>query len=389
MMRFLFLLLVIPCFGMQSTCGSSGSVVIANTDTIPKSDSLVQFTISSVGDLMCHSTQFNYARVGEDTFHFEPCFEYILPWLQKPDLLLGNLETTLAGNSKPYSGYPYFNTPDDYAIALKNIGFDFIITANNHSNDNGEKAILRTLDVLHNLNLPTTGTFKSAKDRDSIRIMDVKGVKVGIVAFSYSTNGNPLAEGKPYLVNLCDSALIAKDIAASRKAGAELVIVFYHFGEEYQRLPNAYQQNFVNYAVACGADLILGSHPHVLQPADFFKGVNSTLDTGFVAYSMGNFISNQQDEYTDEGVVFNIHLEKNLNTNSIKIVSVDYVPTWVYKGKNDAKKLHVVFPVFSAQDSSLPEFVNKYYADEVLKAITHTAATMSTYTDKIKPVVIK
>jgi poly-gamma-glutamate capsule biosynthesis protein CapA/YwtB (metallophosphatase superfamily) len=385
-MRLLLLVVVLPLMSIQSKCGGTGTVAAQTGDTVASADSIVEFTISSVGDLMCHSTQFNYAKVSEDSFNFEPCFEYVLPWLQKPDLLLGNLETTLAGTGKPYSGYPYFNTPDDYAVALKKIGFDFIITANNHSNDTGEKGIYRTLQVLDELGLPTTGSYTSQKDRDSIRIVDVKGVKIAIIAYTYSTNGNPLTEGKPWLVNLMDSSLIKTDIENSRKAGAELVLVFYHFGEEYQRLPNQYQKNFVDHAVQCGADLVLGSHVHVLQPADFFKGVNSTLDTGFVAYSMGNFISNQQDEYTDEGVIFNIHLAKNLNTNKLTITSVDYLPTWVYKGKNEAKKLHVVFPALNANDARLPEFVIKYYQDEVNKAIKHTTATMNTYTDKIKPV---
>ena len=386
MVRLGLLLAILPCLGMQLSCESSGTAAAQTHDSIPNNDTLVQFTISSVGDMMCHSTQFNYAKVAEDSFHFEPCFEYILPWLQQPDLLMGNLETTLAGDKQAYSGYPYFNTPDDYVVALKNIGFDFIITANNHSNDTGEKGIYRTLKVLDELGLPTSGTYTSQKDRDSIRIVDVKGIKVAILAYTYSTNGNPLAEGKPWLVNLCDSALINSDIQQSRSKGAELVVVFYHFGEEYQRLPSTYQKNFVDHAVQCGADLVLGSHPHVLQPAAFFKGVNSTLDTGFVAYSMGNFISNQQDEYTEEGVIFNMHLEKNTITNKIRLTSVDYLPTWVYKGKNEAKKLHMVFPALQANDTLLPEFVQTDYTDEVEKAIKHTTATMQTYTQEIKPV---
>lgn len=384
-MQLKYVLLILPFLSVQSCSGNQETTSHSN-DSIPLTDSIVTFTISSVGDLMCHSTQFNYAKVGTDTFNFVPCFEYILPWLKQPDLLLGNLETTLAGNGKPYSGYPYFNTPDDYAIGLKEVGFDFLITANNHSNDTGEKGISRTIKVLNDLGFATTGTFTSAADRDSIRIVDVKGVKVAIIAYSYSTNGLALSEGKSWLVNLCDSSLIKRDITTSRELGAELVIVFYHFGEEYQRLPNSYQKNFVDLAVNSGADVVFGSHPHVMQPANIVKGVNSTVDSVFIAYSMGNFISNQQDEYTDEGVIFNLHFSKNLNTSKISLDNAEYLPTWVYKGKNEAKKLHVVFPVFDAEDPDLPEFVRKYYTDEVEKALTNTGKTMRTYTNSIKPV---
>lgn len=389
MHRLKILLLILPFICVQSKCSGTKDLTAQTNDSLPLADSIVTFTISSVGDLMCHSTQFNFAKVAEDSFNFEPCFEYILPWLQKPDLLLGNLETTLAGNKQAYSGFPYFNTPDDYAIALKNIGFDFLITANNHSNDTGEKGILRTIKQLNAFGFNTTGTYTSQNDRDSIRIVDVKGVKIAIMAYSYSTNGLPLATGKPWLVNMCDSVLIKRDIETSRSLGAELVVVFYHFGEEYQRLPSKYQENFVNFAVDCGADVVFGSHTHVLQPATFIKGVNSTVDSVFVAYSMGNFISNQQDEYTDEGVIFNLHFEKNLHSNKIVLTKADYVPTWVYKGKHEAKKLHVVFPAFDPNDPKLPEFVQQFYKDEIQKAITNTTKTMNTYTSSIKPATIE
>ncbi|MFI5170814.1 MAG: CapA family protein [Chitinophagales bacterium] len=384
----LFLLSLTGIF-TQSKCSSpangTGGITADSTGT----DTLIDITISAVGDLMCHSTQYNYARVAPDSFNFVPCFEYILPWLKSPDLLIGNLETTFAGTGIPYSGYPYFNTPDDYATAIKEIGFDFIVTANNHANDNGEKAILRTIGILDGLHLPHTGTYVSENDRDSIRIMNISGIKISILSYTYSTNGLDLAEGKPWLVNFCDSALIKRDIINSRGAGAELVVVFYHFGEEYERLPNSYQKDFVNHAIDCGADVILGSHPHVLQPVNYFATKNAKLDTGFVAYSMGNFISNQQDEYTDEGVVINIHIQKNIKTNKIRIERTDYVPTWVYKGKSEVKKLHMVFPVFGENDPALPDFVQKQYSGETKKAWNNTTGTMNIYTDKVQPVKVK
>ena len=383
---YFILILLVTGINLQSKCSVNNvSVVPIPADTI-KEDTLINITISSVGDLMCHSTQYKYAKVSEDSFNFVPCFEYVQPWLTKPDLLLGNLETTFAGNNIPYSGYPYFNSPDDYITSLKKVGFDFLVTANNHANDTGEKGILRTIKKLEEEGFDHTGTYTSQKDRDSIRIADVEGIKIAILSFTYSTNGLMLTEGKPWLVNFCDSALIQKDIKASRIAGADLVLVFYHFGNEYERMPNAYQKDLVKYAIECGADIILGSHVHVLQPLDFFVTQNATLDTGFVIYSMGNFISNQQDQYTNEGVIVNIHLEKNTRSNKIKIAKVDYVPTWVYKGKNEAKILHMVFPVMPGAESAFPDFINTNYGQDIKNAYKNTIGTMEKYTDKAKPV---
>lgn len=348
-------------------------------------DSIIRVQISSVGDLMCHNTQSIYTKVSTDSFNFFPCFEYVLPYLQKPDLLLGNLETTMSGKGIPYSGYPKFNTPDDYAEALKAAGFDFLVTANNHSNDTGEKGILRTINVLDKLKIHHTGTFTSQRDRDSIRIQDIKGIKIAIVSYTYGLNGYELTEGKPWLANLCDSTLIQSDINAAKKAGAEIVIVFYHFGDEYQRNPSNYQNNFVNWAIDNGADIILGSHPHVLQPASFFKTKNATLDSGFIAYSMGNFISNQRDNYTDEGIIFNMHLEKNMNTGKIDLLKVDYVPTWVYKGTNPLKKLHVVFPVLNYAMFDSLTFIGNIELQEMKLAQEHTKRKMVEMTDKILP----
>ena len=383
---YFILIILIPGINLQSKCSVNDvTIVQPQTDSIIE-DSIINITISSVGDLMCHSTQFNYAKVEADSFNFVPCYEYILPWLTKPDLLLGNLETTFAGNKIPYSGYPYFNTPDDYVTALKKVGFDFLVTANNHSNDTGEKGILRTIQVLDKEDLGHTGTYSSPKDRDSIRILNIEGIKIAILSYTYSTNGLDITEGKPWLVNYCDSVLINKDIKQSRGMGAELVLVFYHFGNEYERMPGSYQKDYVNYAIECGADIILGSHPHVLQPVDFYATKNATIDTGLVVYSMGNFISNQQDQYTNEGVIMNIHIEKNKNNNTIKIGSVDYVPTWVYKGKNDAKKLHMVFPAIPGAEITFPEFINTLYGQDIKKAYDNTKETMNKYTEMVLPV---
>lgn len=352
------------------------------TDT--PADSILYFTISAVGDLMCHSTQFKYVKQTDGTYQFAPCFSYIKPYLEKPDLLIGNLETTFAGERLPYSGFPLFNTPDAYATALKEVGFDFIITGNNHSNDTDTRGILRTISVLDNLGLAHTGTYSTKADRDSIRIAEIQNTRIAILNYTYSTNGIDLPPGKEYMVNMIDSSLIVQDIAAAKNAGAELIIIYYHFGNEYERFPSPYQIRYTELAIEAGADIIFGSHPHVLQPAAFFPTKGGNIDTGFVIYSMGNFISNQRDPHTYEGIIVNLHFKKNVQTKKISLAKTDYVPTWVYRGTN-SKKLHVVFPALdtSAMDA---DFLIPADLLEIENAKNNTSRLMDGTKEKFVPV---
>ena len=230
-------------------------------------DTIVKANLSFVGDLMCHAEQFHYAKltIAPDSFDFKPCFEYILPCTRWPDMLVGNLETTLSGAKPGYTGYPQFNTPDEYLDAVKDAGFDFLVTSNNHSMDKGEAGLLRTLDMLEKANMPHTGTYRSQRDRDSIRVMDLKGTKISFLNYTYGTNGLPLPAGKPWTLNMIDTTLIRKDVAAARKI-SDLVVVLYHYGNEYERQPGTYQKMCVKKAIDSGADIIIGSHPHVVQP---------------------------------------------------------------------------------------------------------------------------
>lgn len=376
MKQYYFLFFCVTCSYIFLSCDQSETHA---AEVLPVSaDTTVTFSIGAVGDLMCHSTQFNNARIQGDSFDFSGSFTFVQPYISGVDFMLGNLETTLAGKVRAYSGYPMFNTPDAYAVALKQAGFDCIVTANNHSNDSGEDGIKRTIRILDSLGLHHTGTYSTEPDRDSIRVYEVKGVKIGVLSYTYSTNGLPLTEGKPWLVNPLDSVLIQKDIQAGRALGAELMIVFYHFGDEYQRMPNNYQKQFVQWAIDCGADVIFGSHPHVLQPAAFYPSTSANVDSVYVAWSMGNFISNQQDEYTDEGVIVQLSFTKNLNTGKIQVDKALHTPTWVYRGKLPENKVHTVFPLADSVYTGLPYYIVTHYRSEVDKAWTHTQKTIST-----------
>jgi poly-gamma-glutamate synthesis protein (capsule biosynthesis protein) len=318
-------------------------------------DSLIYLSITTVGDLMCHSSQYQYAKNANGSYDFSPVYEQVKEYLSAADLTIANLETVLAGNTKSFSGYPQFNSPNEYVDALKSVGFDVFFTTNNHSYDQGDAGVLRTLDELAKRKIPAIGTFYSQKDRDSVRVFDIKGFKIGILAYTQFSNIT-VPESKKFLVNHIDSALIAKDVQQARSKGAEIILANVHWGAEYQRFPNDYQKNIAKYLANLGVDIIFGEHPHVMQPISFLKSTNNTarIDSCLVAYSLGNFISAQYKRYTDAGVMLTVKLVKNLKDNKIKISSIDYVPTWVFKGTLDEKMQYKILPAFLAEAKEYP-----------------------------------
>ncbi len=325
-----------------------------DSKSVKKSDSNVTITISVVGDLMCHSPQFEYAKVGKDSFDFSPVYRNVKKYLESSDFTFGNLETVTAGKeNKGYTGYPLFNTPVNYLDALKSVGFDLLVTANNHSFDRSEKGVLLTIEELIKREINYVGTYTSQNDRDSIRVFDINGIKIAILAYTYGTNGNPIPKGKDYLINLIDFNLIEQDIKTARNNNAELILVHFHFGDEYIREPVKSQREAVEKVIEFGADIIIGGHPHVLQPVNFYHSINGKLDTGFVAYSMGNFISNQRDRYKDAGIIITFNITKNFTTDTIFINEVNYIPTWVFKGNTSNGKEYVILPSTFQSDSTI------------------------------------
>lgn len=345
-------------------------------------DSISTITLSIAGDLMCHSSQFEYAMIENDNFDFKSAFQYVKKYFQNSDFVIGNLETVTAGKSEGFSGYPFFNTPDEYISALKDAGFDLLTTSNNHSMDQGVKGVLRTIQQLNKNNLNYNGTFVSQKDRDSIRIFNIKGIKIAFLAYTYGTNGIPIPKNKSYLINLIDETLIANDIKKARSENAEIIFVHLHWGIEYQREPNKQQKIIADEIIKMGAAIIIGGHPHVLQPVNYLKTINGKLDTGFIAYSMGNFFSNQRWRYSDCGMILNISLTKNINTDSIYISDVTYVPTWVFKGKIKDKNEFKIL----ASPEALKDTINYLTEEDKLKikqSIKDTKETLTKYTSNI------
>ncbi len=345
------------------------------------SDSTITISITAVGDLMCHLVEADYAKTEPDSFNFNPYFDSVRKYIESSDFAFANLETVTAGKSSGYSGYPMFNSPDQFISAIKNAGFKLISTANNHALDRGEAGVLRTIKQLRDDKLNYNGTFTSRKDRDSIRIFDIKGIRVAFLAYTYGTNGNKVP--KSYLINIIDTSLIPNDIKAARNKGAEIVLVHFHFGKEYQRYPIEYQKNIVNETISFGADLIIGGHPHVIEPVYYFKSYDPKLDSGFAAYSLGNFLSNQRWRYSDSGVILTIKIEKKIPENKFYISSVEYTPTWVFKGKIGNKNSFEILPAKLAFDKKYPEYLTGKDLGEMRQAYEDTQFILTRYTNRL------
>jgi len=306
-------------------------------------DSVVTIRISFVGDIMCHTPQLENARVGKDSFDFNPSFAEVRRWLEDDDLTIGNFETVCAGAGKAYTGYPAFNTPDEIVTALKDNGFDFLVTANNHSMDMHEKGLLRTIGVIDSVGLGRTGTFNSQTDHDSVRVIHLKGIPIAILNYSYGSNEFYPSQEHYYMLSVIDTAMIRHDVSDARKAGADIVIVFYHYGQEMYSGETGSQEIIIEKTIGAGADIVIGSHPHVIGKVRFFKTSGGTLDSGFIATSMGNFFSNQYWRYTDAGMILQVELTKD-PSSGIRISGIRYLPTWVYRGTNPKMKKHIVYP---------------------------------------------
>ena len=296
----------------------------------------ITFTMTALGDSLCHNTQYWDAynkETGE--YDFSYVYENISNYTQSSDITIGSLETTFAGEDKGYSNYPTFNTPDSLATALKNIGVDVISLAGNHALDYGYTGLCRTIDIFDNLGISHLGTYKTAEEQEKILIKDVKGVKIAFINYTYGTNGIPVPTGKEYCVNLIDKTLINKQIQQAKKQNVDIIVACMHWGTEYRTTANSEQEELANYLFENGVDIILGNHPHVLEPMEkrTITLADGTEKEVFVVYALGNFTADQRDEITRDSAILNLTITKNPD-DKISIDKVDYVPIYMYKNSN-------------------------------------------------------
>jgi poly-gamma-glutamate capsule biosynthesis protein CapA/YwtB (metallophosphatase superfamily) len=288
----------------------------------------------AVGDIMMHGSQIQSGYdAATGTYRYDNFFTQVKGILSEGDWVIANLETPLAGANAGYSGYPRFNAPDTLADAIKTAGVNVVSTANNHALDRNEAGVLETLKNVRARGLHPVGTAASPEEARQILILQKDQIDMAILAYTYGTNGIPVPADKDYLVSLIHEPSLVADILRAKRQGADLVTVVLHFGTEYQRQPNSEQKQLVAKLVKAGADIILGSHPHVVQPYEVFESVDQFGNSkkAVAIYSMGNFISNQRGDYKDLGVIFRVKLRKEFPAEVVKITDVEALPTWVHR----------------------------------------------------------
>lgn len=294
------------------------------------------FTMAAIGDIMCHNTQYNDAY-NKDTgaYDFSYVFDDISLYTKTADICVGNLETTFAGEDVGYSGYPTFNTPDSLAYELKDIGVDVLSTAGNHALDKGFNGLSRTIDVLNDADIAHTGTYKTEEEQNTILTKYVKGIKIAFVNFTYGTNGIKIPSGKEFCVNLIDNDLITKQLDLAKSQNPDIIVACMHWGNEYKTTPNDTQKELSTFLFQNGVDIILGTHPHVLEPMEKQTVTleDGTTKDGFVIYSLGNFISGQTAENTKTSIILNLTITKHTD-GKITIDKAEYKPIYMYTDKS-------------------------------------------------------
>lgn len=306
-----------------------------------------QVTIKAVGDLLIHLPLVQAAETGGG-HDFRPIFEPVAHLLAAADLTIANLETTLGGPERGWSGYPRFNSPDSLLDAAREAGIDVLTTANNHTLDTGAAGLVRTLEVIRSAGLEAAGT-RAAPEEPGFALVEAGGLKIAVLAYTYGTNGIPVPE--PHMVNLLDRDRMAADVAAARAAGADLVVAAPHWGLEYQRLPSDEQRDLARYLASLGVDVIFGAHPHVVQPVEILEPAVPGGRPVPVFYSMGNFVSNQRDRYTDWGIIaevtFTVERRAGDDSPRIFLSRVSHQPVWVHRFRDpdSGRRGYRVLPV--------------------------------------------
>ncbi|MED4015223.1 CapA family protein [Sutcliffiella cohnii] len=304
-----------------------------------------EVTLSAVGDLLIHDSVYHTAETA-DGYDFKPMINPVKQFLMETDISIANQETIIGGTEIGLSNYPSFNSPFEVADALLDAGIDIVSIANNHTLDRGERAIMNAIGHYEKIGMQYTGGYKDEEDRDTLRTITKNGLVFSFLSYTYGTNGIPIPQGKDYLVNLIERDRIERDIAHARKH-SDIVVVSMHWGVEYVLYPNQEQESLAQFLADAGADIVIGHHPHVLQPMQFIE----KKDGGkmFVVYSLGNFLSAQVGNYKDIGGIVQLRIAKTIDKDGSHVnIEVDqFIPTYVSQLRS--AKYHIV-PLANAGD---------------------------------------
>lgn len=267
----------------------------------------IRINLCAIGDIMAHNGTYEAAQTG-DTYQFDYMFADIAPYVADADYIVGNLETVFAGRDRTYSSYPAFNTPEQMGESLARVlGLDLLSTANNHSMDRGISGLETTLDFLDSYGIAHTGTYRSEEESEEIFIAEINGARIAFLSYTYGLNG---ANPNDYSVNIISKDALQQDAMQAREEGADYIVALLHWGNEYQRTASENQRSLAQWLFEnTEIDLIIGNHPHVTQPIEEFRVTfDGREKVGYVLYALGNFTSEQLFEYSNTGIMANIHL---------------------------------------------------------------------------------
>ncbi len=348
----------------------------------PVPTKITEITIGSTGDVLIHEPVYNSVKSSSGEYDFTEIFQYIKPNIESYDYFVANLETTLAGNEngRRYTSYPCFNSPDSIATALKDAGVDCFLTANNHCYDTGSHGIHRTQQVISDMGFDYVGTVTDESAKRYF-VEDIKGIKIGFAAFTYETTTSPDRKAiNGILVDKETDSLINSfnydrldefytslqaQLDGMKNDGAQMKVVYLHWGNEYQTTENDYQHKIAQKLCDMGVDVIVGGHPHVIQPVELYTSQTTPTHKMVCVYSLGNFISNQRKHimnlstgHTEDGMIFEMTFSK-YSDGTVVFEKINVVPTWVHMHSANGKEYNIVPLVMDIKNNSTALGLNK------------------------------
>ena len=347
--------------------------------TLPEPEHVVATaSIASQGDLLMHGGVIRSGAQGNGTYDFESVFRYVKEYVSGYDLALANLETTFGGDANPYQGWPLFNVPDAFGDSIVEAGYDLLLTSNNHCYDTLMAGFKRTIEVSRDKGLMVLGS-RLTEEEPNYAVVDLNGIKVGMVSYTYTTsmsggkpslNGNSPVEN-PALINYFSYTNLDKfysemtDILEKMKSeGAEATMLFIHWGTEYEIVENNYQDTIAQKMCDLGVDVIVGGHPHVVQPVELLTSATDPEHKTVCIYSLGNAVSNQRiaemklkTGHTEDGVLFAVTFEK-YSDGTVYLASAEVLPTWVNLSSVNGKLEYNILPLEDAKRDEWKEAFN-------------------------------
>lgn len=372
--------------------------------------------ISAMGDMLMHLPCIEAAKVS-DGYDFTPFFRYLQDYIRQADYAVANLETTLAGPTREYKGYPNFNCPDEIVSSLQSVGFDMLLTANNHCYDTGTKGYHRTQEILTAAGMDYIGSVPN-EETPQYLIKDVNGISIGMICYTYednsdpnvvAPNGTPMKDADETLINSFNVneletfyQRIEGQINEMKDKGAEALVLYIHWGVEYQVKENQTQNAIAQKMCDLGIDVIVGGHPHVIQPMELLTSGTDESHKTLCLYSTGNALSNQRRDlmnlntgHTEDGILFNFTFAK-YSDGTVRVEDASVIPTWInkYKSSSTGKDVYDIYPLdtqiedwktqMDMSDSTEKKARESY--DRTMKIVAEGMEQIENYLESLPPI---